>query len=316
MTIDYDHLIKETSKVFITQDVQLPLLEEAVTKAKRIAVDTETHNAIEIDGMWLAVRVISVATRDSNDLITSYVLDVRDLDREKIAPILAKIEIADCWNANFDDRVLRVNEMPISNWRDGMLTDALLHAGIDGFEFWHGLAKITKRLLGVELDGKGTTQTSYDAITNLTEEQVEYAAKDAIVTLLVNEKLDEIAIAAKIDKAVELDQRARPFIASMMENGFPFDVTGWNIYLETHVLKKDAALEEIASLTGGPDETLYETSTKPSFNVDSDPETRAKFNIWAADLVKAYTNGEMLQKTHKLDKNALKQMIQLADDSN
>ena len=316
MTKNYDQLIKDTSKVFINQDAQLPLLDEAVTKAKRIAVDTETHNAIEIDGMWLAVRVISVATRDSNNVVTSYVLDVRDLDRKKIASILAKIEIADCWNANFDDRVLRVNQMPISNWRDGMLTDALLHAGIDGFEFWHGLAKISKRLLGVELDGKGTTQTSYDALTDLTLEQVEYAAKDAIVTLLVNEKLDEIAIAAKIEKAVDLDQRARPFIASMMENGFPFDVEGWNIYLETHVLKKDAALEEIASLTGGPDETLYQTSTKPSFNVDSDPETRAKFNIWAADLVKAYTDGEMLQKTHKLDKNALKQMIQLAEESN
>lgn len=316
MTNIYDQLIQDASKEFISKDNQLHTLETALSNAARVAVDTETHNAIEIDGMWLALRVISIAVKDQDQNIKSFVLDIRDLNKEKVAQILSKIEIADGWNANFDDRVLRVNQTPIKNWRDGMLTDALLHAGIEGFEFWHGLAKVAKRLLGVTLDGKGTTQTSYDALTDLNDEQIEYAAKDAIVTLLVNTKLDELAIEAGIDKAVDLDQKARPFIASMMENGFPFDTEGWNEYLETHVIKRDKALEQIASLTGGADVTLYETSNKPSFNVDSDPETRAKFNIWAADLVKAFTQGELLQKTHKLDKTALKQMIQLADASN
>lgn len=294
---------------------QLPELASAIADASRVAVDTETHDARVVDGMWVALRVVSVATRAKDGTLQSFVIDFRDVPAEALAPVLGMIMEADAWNANFDDRVCRINGVPVAKWRDAMLTDALLHAGIDGFDFWHGLAKVAKRLLGVTLGGKGTTQTSFDADSDLTDEQVRYAGLDAVVTLLVAEKLDALVESAGITDAVSLDQAARPFIASMMENGFPFDVEGWRGYLGNYETRKAKALREIASLTGGAEVTLFGTSEGPSWNVESDPETRLAFNTWAKDLVKAFTGGEPLGKTHKLDKTALKQMIQMADAS-
>ena len=62
---------RDPSKVtveFIDTAKDLPTLDAAITACDMIAVDTETHAGITLDdGIWAAVRVISIGTRTKDE---------------------------------------------------------------------------------------------------------------------------------------------------------------------------------------------------------------------------------------------------------
>lgn len=294
---------------FINRSEQTGVLDDAIARSVRVAVDTETHaGKILANGMWAALRVISVACRFSDGSYHAYVIDVRDIPVESLAPVMSRIAVADAWNANFDSQVLAHHGCDISSWKDAMFTDGLLNAGATGFEFWHGLAFAASKYLGVELAGKGTTQVSYDGVNDLTEEQIKYPAYDAVVTLWVAEHLDDLVREAGLDTPVALEQAARPFILDMMSHGIPFDQQRWDAeVLSAHQAGKAEALAELARLTGGGDTMLFEATLVPSWNPDSDRSTRDAFNTYAKDAVHEFKKGP-LTASDKLDKTTLKQI--------
>ncbi|MFW2380734.1 MAG: hypothetical protein ACN4GZ_03170, partial [Acidimicrobiales bacterium] len=170
---------------FITEPGELTHLRNALVGASRVAIDTE----VPIDGPGRGeLRVMSVAIRDLDGSESSFVVDVRDLDAHELAPVLTGIH-ADAWNANFDARVLDNAVWGTSDtttdllWWDAQLGDALLHQGRSGFTWFHGLAWAASHYLGFEAQGKGTTQLSYTASDDLTDDQIRYAAADAVETL-------------------------------------------------------------------------------------------------------------------------------------
>jgi DNA polymerase-1 len=295
---------------FINRADQLSELDVAVAKSVRVAVDTETHDATSfIDGLWSALRVIAVATRDADGNDLAFVIDVRDIPVAVLAASMEKIVQADGWNVNFDQRVLRLAGCDVQSWRDLMHVDGVLHSGLSGFEFWHGLAHAAKKWLGVSLSGKGTTQTSYDGSTDLSEEQIRYAGADAVVTLHVGLRLDEEVLAAGLTNAVDREVAARPFIFSMMEHGMPFDAHGWNTeVIAEHAIGREEALAELAALTGGGETTLFGEAVEPAWNPDSDKTTREALNKHARDAVMAFNGGRLMEATDKLDKTTLKQI--------
>jgi DNA polymerase-1 len=294
---------------YINRTEQLGELAEAVSVAVRTAVDTETHAGLLLeDGLWAALRVISVACRFSDNSYRAFVVDVRDIPATALAPVMDRIEIADAWNANFDDQILELHGCNVKSWKDAMFTDGLLNAGVTGFEFWHGLAFAASKYLGLELAGKGTVQVSYDGESDLTEEQVKYPAHDAVVTLWIAERLDVLVTEAGLTRPVDLEQAARPFIRQMMKYGIPFDSEGWERdVLSVHTKGKAEALAELARLTGGGDTTLFEVTLVPSWNPDSDKPTREAFNTFAKDAVIEF-KGSPLTAADKLDKTTLKQI--------
>lgn len=299
---------------------QLRVLADAIRASDRIAVDTETHNATVHFGVWSALRVVSYAVRTPGPAGPEYqafVVDFRDVPAHALAPVHRLIEVADGWNAEFDDLVTTLAKVPVPMWRDAMLTDADLHAGVPGFTYYHALAWAAKRYLKVEMSGKGSTQTSFDAESDLTEEQTRYAGHDAVITLWVAETLDEFVRVAAIGTSVQLGQGARPFTAAMGHHGIPFDSEGWVEYLETHKAKQKAALKTLTDLTGGGtvDDTLFGSfvSEEPSWNVESGPDRKKALNEWAPDLVAAFLGGRQFGHADQLDKSALLQMLQLAD---
>lgn len=294
---------------FINRTEQLGVLHDAVTRSVRVAVDTETHaGKILANGMWAALRVISVACRFDDDSYHAYVIDVRDIPVEYLEPVMSAIDVADAWNANFDSQVLEHHGCDVASWKDAMFTDGLLNAGATGFEFWHGLAFAASKYLGVELAGKGTTQVSYDGSNDLTKEQIVYPAYDAVVTLWVAERLDELVTQAGLDIPVSLEQAARPFILDMMRHGIPFNQQGWDTeVLAAHQVGKAEALAELARLTGGGDTMLFEVTLVPNWNPDSDKSTREAFNAYAKDAIHEFKKGP-LTAADKLDKTTLKQI--------
>ncbi|MFM7087960.1 MAG: DNA polymerase [Candidatus Paceibacterota bacterium] len=301
--------IKNIPIKVITRTEQLDELSAAVSSAEHVAVDTETHSATTFeDGLWSALRVISVATLKDGD-VQAFVVDVRDINQVELGKCMSNTALAYGWNVNFDQRVLKLAGCDVQKWYDAMYADSMLHSGLPGFEFWHSLAHSSKKHLGLELDGKGTVQTSYDGVTDLSSEQIRYAAEDAIITLQLTLHLRDMVESQGLSIPVQLEQDARPFILDMMEHGLPFDYSAWDKeVISEHKKGQHESLLTLASLTGGGASTLFGESDMPSWNPDSDAPTRDALNTYAKDAVYKFTNGRPLTKVDKLDKTTLKQI--------
>ena len=305
-----EKLVSTANITLVNDSESLTKFASAVKAGVRFAVDTETHEEITFfNGLWAALRVIAVAVENSAGDIEAFVIDVRDVEKKDLKPIMASIKDADGWNANFDEQVLKLAGLNVESWRDAMHTDSVLHSGISGFEFYHGLAHASTKYLGFEIQGKGDVQTSFDGSSDLNQDQIRYAAYDAIVTMLVAKHLDAKVVESGLAIPVSLEHSARPFILEMMEHGLPFDFDGWNKdVLSKHKEGLEAALNTLAALTDGNEENLFGESSGPSWNPDSDAPTRTALNTYAKEAVHKFTGGKDLSKSDKLDKTTLKQI--------
>ena len=269
---------------------QLRHVERAIDAASRIAIDTETP----IDGPSAGrMRVMSIAVR-SSDGERSFVVDARDLNATLLGPILTGVT-ADAWNAGFDARVIDAAVWGSSDttsgltWWDAQLADALLHQGRSGFTWYHGLAWATAHYLGIEADGKGTVQLSYTAQDDLTDEQIAYAASDAVHTLWVADAIRAEIDAARLDEICAIEQSARPFLDQMERTGLPFDWDGWRNELDGIEADRRQTLGRLAMMTGGGQGTLFDEVVEPSWNPASDQQVRQILNQWAEREVLAWT---------------------------
>lgn len=311
--------------------------DEAVSIIKSLgpgvfAMDTETVFTDKVDPMTAQLRVISIATEDPEGNDTSYVFDVKDMDRialgdafrERAEELGERRLQAYGFNANFDDPVttfgLTTQESysgeaynPLLNWVDLMFAVSLPRLGAFGHS-WISLAKAAKSYLGIDVEGKGDVQLSYDADTELTDEQISYAAQDAIVTLWVADAVRDDLIEADLVETFTLEVRSRAFLSAMTINGMAFDRDGWMEHMETIQDRSEELLAEIAELTGGQP-TLF-GRPKPSFNPDSPDGLRTALNKHCPELVKEYlvVQGEedradqLFQKYDSADKVTLKLM--------
>ncbi len=273
----------------ISRRSELPAFAAALQDAVALAVDTETHIGTG------SMRVLSAATRDQAGHEAAWVIDARDLDPAELAPLLSGRRAA-AWNASFDAGVVDtavfepagVAPSARLRWWDAMFADALLHQGRSGFAFYHGLAWAARRYLRIEIDGKGTTQLSYDLHTDLTDEQVRYAGADAVVTLWVADELNERLGRAGLVGAAELEMAARPFLDRLTRCGFPFDRDGYRHFLADQESALRRSESELAELTGGGQGNLFSVEVEPTWNPASEPQAKAALNRHAEREVRTY----------------------------
>ncbi len=245
------------------------------------------------------MRVLSAATRAPDGSERAWVVDSSEVAADQLAPVLQGIA-AEAWNADFDARVVdravfepagcRVRSTPGSGiaWWDAQLADALLHQGLTGFSFYHGLAWATHRYLGFDAAGKGSTQLSFSARAELTEEQIVYAGADAVETLWVGDEIRRLVTEAGLDEVCELEQRARPFLDHMERRGLPFDWKGWSSQLAEMERRLVAVRTRLAELTGGGQATLFSPDLEPSWNPASELQAKEVLNRYAPDRVRAW----------------------------
>ncbi|MEZ5236418.1 MAG: DNA polymerase [Acidimicrobiales bacterium] len=261
----------------------------AVAECVALAVDTETHIGTG------RLRVVSAATRDAAGIERAWVIDARDTDPAALAPILAG-RIAAGWNANFDAAVLDAAVFdpagtPASRrlrWFDAMFADALLHQGRSGFAFYHGLAWAARHYLGVETEGKGTVQLSYDLDSDLSAAQIAYAGADAVTTLWVADRIGAAVRAAGLSEVAGLEMAARPFLDQLSRRGFPFDADGYRAFLADQQTALHRCESELAELTGGGQGNLFSTEVEPTWNPASEAQAKVALNRHAAADVHAY----------------------------
>ena len=290
----------------IANDAQLEELKLAMSQADALAIDTETHDEIVLkSGIWGAVRVISVATQGTNSGQKTYrkfVIDTNLFSKEKLATTFSLNKKAYGWNASFDQEVLEILGVKVSSWQDVMLDESLLFSGFNGRNFHLSLAIAANRYLGIDLKGKGSVQTSFNKDTPLTVEQYEYAANDALITLMLGEITQEMLKQHGLEKVSELEQATREFIYMMetTSGGFGYDMKGWGDYLTLEKVKADQALKEIAKYTNQEGDT-------PLWNIDSDVQLKEKFNEFDLPSVKAYLK-RPFSNTDSVDKATLTEL--------
>ncbi len=276
---------------FVTHPGQLTEIERSLDGAQRVAIDTE----VPIDGpRKQLLRVMSMAVRQADGTEQAFVVDARDVDPTLLGPVLDGVT-ADAWNANFDARVLdaaiweTADTTPGLRWWDAQIADALIHQGRSGFTWFHGLAWATGHYLGIEAEGKGTIQLSYTAFDDLSDEQVAYAAADAVETLWVADAIRAEIDAAGLDRICEIEMSARPLLDRMERTGLPFDADGWRTELDTMGHRHRSTLGRLAILTGGGQGSLFDEVIEPSWNPASERQVREALNQWSEAEVLAWT---------------------------
>lgn len=306
-----------------------------------LALDTETDSvspaarARKFDARTAYLRTIQIAAARESALglvEQAWIIDVRDVDRLALAAAFDEAGATteegqlrfDGWNANFDDTVLgfnlRMNRTdpvnvtvdahkfaPVCLWTDLMYFEGALRLGMVGNTWYASLAEVSKKRLGIRIEGKGSVQLSYDPTSDLTEEQCRYGAVDAVVTRRVGAVLRAEVEAADLIDSTLVVCGARPVMNGMRVFGLPFDPHGW---MSDFVSKADdealRVANRLAELTGGGQADLFSGGQlTPSWNPKSDVDVKRILNTFDSARVEAFF-GEPLGPDHSVDKGTLK----------
>ena len=208
-------------------------------------------------------------------------VDARDLDAMLLAPVLDGL-VADAWNATFDALVTDVAIFGPAGvrrdgglrWWDGQLADALLHAGFSGFGWFHGLAWATERYLGVEAEGKGTTQLSYDADGRSQRRADPLRRRRRRRDAVGGRRAAPPAGRHGLVESAELEMAARPFLDHLSRCGLPFDAGRLRRRPGGAPPGPRRCLTRLAELTGGGQGNLFTPDVEPVWNPASESRPR------------------------------------------
>jgi ribonuclease D len=178
-----------TNYHLINTEEELRKAVELLSTRQAIGLDTETT---ELDPYLGRLRLIQVAAPDA-----VYIVDLNRFadgelkQGEALAPLRRLLTsprpIKIAHNAKFDAKFLKYNlGVDIVGVFDTLLASQLVSAG--DIEERHGLAAITERYLNETVD-KSERLSNWEF--ELSESQLEYAARDAAVLLPLREKLIE-----------------------------------------------------------------------------------------------------------------------------
>lgn len=232
-----------------------------------IGFDTETTG---LDPHRARLRLLQFATPSE-----SFILDAFHFPAGALKPLLdllaANRPIKVAHNAKFDaEFLLQHHGVRLGAVFDTYLASLLISAGNESDR--HGLEPVAARYLNVELDK--SFQVS-DWSGELSESQLEYAARDAQVLLPLREKLQ-----AKIDElelmaAAKLEFDCINAMAAMELAGIYLEADCWRAQVERTKAAYDKAAAELRKeLSAGlPQMSLFEEATS-SINLDSPVQVR------------------------------------------
>ena len=171
-------------------------------------------------------------------------------------------------NAKFDTKWVRHHlGVEVGNIYDTYLASILISAG-EG-ERRHGLADVVQFFLGRTLDK--SEQVSDWAAGQLTQSQVEYAAKDAAIMPEIREKLEERIVADDLTEVLKLENDCVVPVAQMELNGFYLDESRWREQLEKVKKLQSKAADQLQDLlsAGVAQASLF---GRAEINLDSQPQ--------------------------------------------
>jgi DNA polymerase-1 len=209
----------------ITNAAELRLAIEQLSQKQAIGLDTETT---ELDPYLGRLRLIQLAAPDA-----VYIIDLNrfadgDLKQDAaLAPLRQLLSsprpIKIAHNAKFDAKFLKYNlGIDLTGVFDTLLASQLVSAG--DIEERHGLAAITERYLNEHVD-KSERLSNWEF--ELSEAQLEYAARDAAVLLPLRDKLIERIKSLDLIQVAQLEFECVMPVVDIELNGFYMDKHRW-----------------------------------------------------------------------------------------
>jgi DNA polymerase-1 len=214
---------EETLRLLVTAQDELADVAADLKDVSLVALDLETTG---LDPREDCVRLLSLATKTATHLV-----DCQSVDPAELLPILAERTLV-AHNALFDLGFLFSSRFDPDKVADTMILSQLPYAGsnvepLKRGQTSHSLASVVQRELGIELD---KTHQSSDWSGPLSEEMIEYAAKDVEVLLPLYEVLKAKIEEAGLTYVAEIEHRALPAVVWMSSTGVPIDADGWREY--------------------------------------------------------------------------------------
>jgi DNA polymerase-1 len=218
---------------------------EDLKDSEVLGFDTETT---ELDPYRGDLRLVQLSSGKNTAVIDlkpfSEKGDLRSLP--ELAPLRhllasqAQVKIAH--NAKFDAKWVRHHlGIEIGNIYDTYLASLLISAGDSDRR--HGLADVAHFFLGTELDK--SEQVSDWSANELSQSQIEYAARDAATMVPLRDKLDERLANDYLVDVAQLEFDCVMPIAEMELNGFFLDESLWREQLEKVMKTQTKAADEL-----------------------------------------------------------------------
>lgn len=257
----------------ITDASELSNIAKTLGAAEAIGVDIETTGLNPRDGR---MRLLQLATPEDTFVVDAF--EARDL-----SPLKGMLEdgpVKILHNAKFDYEFLRAeHDISLSPIFDTMLAAQLLAGGDQSPSF--ALESVAERFVDESLDKSARKD---DWTGALSEEQLEYAARDAAVLLPLRERLEEKLQEEKLNRVSQIEFGAVAAIAEMELAGIKLDVARWKELEKTVRERRDQAAADLESYFPQPDGVLPLEGLGPRLNLNSPQQIMEAFRSLGIDL--------------------------------
>ena len=218
-----------------------------LSKEEFLGFDTETT---ELDPYRGELRLVQMSTGKA-----TYVVDLRAIapgaaaESERLAPLRTLIGnpnvVKIAHNAKFDAKWVRAClGCEINGLFDTYLASQLIAAGDQDRR--HSLAAVAKFFLDQELDK--SQQLSDWSAAELSDAQIEYAARDAAIMVPLREQVAKRLDADGLDRVARLEFDCIMPIAAMELNGFYLDAPRWREQLEKVKAEQSRVADELQDM--------------------------------------------------------------------
>jgi DNA polymerase I-like protein with 3'-5' exonuclease and polymerase domains len=275
-------LIKLISVQSELDDSLIAVNEQLERNPRRLLVDTETTG---LDPYQSKLLLVQIATFES-----VFVYDFTQLPIECVKSfktLLTDSSIIKVFqNASFDIKVFyHFGKFIVDPIHDTRVVEALLTAGRIGVR--NDLASIASRRLGVELDKSVRDQFVDGSFSQITREQIEYAARDVIV--LKDIFLQQIAQVKEqqLQAVYKLEAKLTKVVAMMEYYGMPFNPSHLQMLepvFDTLINNAERMLQRMVIDAGVAEEIVFEKGGYSAVNTSSNQQMLQYFHAVEMDL--------------------------------
>jgi DNA polymerase I-like protein with 3'-5' exonuclease and polymerase domains len=241
--------------------------------AEVIGVDLETTSLSPHDGR---VRLLQLAIPNE-----TFVVDVFEAGAlEPLKEVLESGPVKALHNAKFDYAFLKTKHgISLSPIFDTMLVAQLLDGGEYGPSY--SLEAVAERYADIELD-KSARRENWSG--ELSEDQIEYAARDAAVLLPLCERLQEELEEEKLGPVSKIEFQAVAAVAEMELAGIKLDVERWKKLEKAVRERRDEAALRLESFFPEPEGVLPLEGLGPRLNLNSPKQITDAFRSLGIEL--------------------------------
>jgi DNA polymerase I len=291
----------------VTESHEIPQVAEALRAQPVIGLDTETTG---LDPHTSRLRLIQIATPQ-----TSFIIDLFRLPAGAMTPILdclaAPTPLKVLHNAKFDAKfLLRHCGIRVHGIFDTYLASLLISAGDENDR--HGLGPVANRYLNLQIDKEAQLS---DWSRDLSEYQLEYAARDAAVLLPLRESLLMKLAEMDLLHAADLEFGCVLSLASLELAGIYLESERWRALINRIRIEHDAVAQSLQEELGmGAAQMSLFGGIEERINLDSPAQVKdalARLKIEVEDtrewtlhkLSRAHPILEKLLRHRSLSKN-------------